>query len=42
MPNMELGYHEREVKPGGWGWLYNEEQKLLTQFRCGAATLHAK
>ena len=42
MPNKHRSYHEPEGKPCGEGWLYSEEQQLLTQFRADARTLHAK
>ena len=42
MTNKDRSYHELEEKPGGEGWLYSEEQQLLTQFRADARTLHAK
>ena len=42
MPNKERSYREPEEKPGGEGWLYSEEQLLLTQFRADDRTLHAK
>ena len=42
MANKDRSFHEPPEKPGGVGWLYSEEQQLLTQFRSDAATLHAK
>ena len=42
MPNKNRSYHEPDEKPNGEGWLYSEEQQLLTQFRSDARTLHAK
>ena len=42
MPNKDRSDHESPEKPGSEGWLYSEEQQLLTQFRSDAATLHAK
>ena len=42
MPNKDRSDHESPEKHGSEGWLYSEEQQLLTQFRSDAATLHAK
>ena len=42
MPNKNRSYHELDEKPNGEGWLYSEEQQLLTQFRADTRTLHAK
>ena len=42
MSNKDHSDHESPEKPGSEGWLYSEEQQLLTQFRSDAATLHAK
>ena len=42
MLNKDRSYHKPEGKPCGEGWLYSEEQQLLTQFRADARTLHAK
>ena len=42
MPNKDRSYHEPEEKPGDEGWLYREEQLLLTQVRADARHLHAK
>ena len=42
MPNRNRSTHEPPEKPEGEGWLYNEQQQLLTQFRATAASAHSR
>ena len=43
MPNKDRPLVDRyPPNPGGEGWLVNEQQQLLTQFRPARSTVHAQ
>ena len=42
MPNKDLATHEPPERQGGEGWLYSEQQQLLTQFGPSTPTVHSK
>ena len=42
MPNKDRSFHEAPAKPGGEGWLFNQQQERLVHFKPATATAHAQ
>ena len=42
MAKKGRSFHEAPAKPGGEGWLFNQQQERLVHFKPEASTLHAE